>query len=124
MQKTPYFGLNLPEGTDRVDIEALNENSEVIDTAMAQIRTKAEAPVYYNQVIDTPEELPASDVYPWAKTDKKPVYSAYEVGAYSQAEINAQVSNLQQEIDEISGSTSDDPIPIELIKSLFDDPID
>ena len=60
MKQTQHYNLNLPEGADRVDVEALNANSDVIDTVMYQIQGKAEAPVYYNQIINTPSALPYS----------------------------------------------------------------
>lgn len=37
----------------------------------------------YNDLINTPDSLPASDVYEWAKRPEKPTYTAEEVGALS-----------------------------------------
>ena len=121
MQHTVYFNLNLPDGPDRVDVEALNENSEIIDVSMAQIRSKAEAPVYYNEVLNAPESLPASDVYPWAKKSAKPSYEAYEVGSLSSTEIYGIKDNLQVQIDELDEKVDEIlPLPDEFIDSLFD----
>lgn len=125
MQKTPNFNLNLPEGPDRVDVEAINENSEVIDLVMAQIRSKAEAPVYYNQVLNTPSSLPASDVYPWAKQATKPTYSPSEIGTMSTTDITQITDDLDDRVTAIEeGSVNVETITPEQIKSLFDNPVD
>ena len=99
MRHTEEYGLNLPEGNDIVDIDALNENSNIIDTAMYQIKVKAEEPVEYSEILHTPTSLPASDVFPWAKTPTKPSYTAADVGTYSAGEIDLQHYSMQQDID-------------------------
>lgn len=123
MQQTTYYNLNLPEGTDRVDVDALNENSEVIDLAMYQIKTTAEAPVYYSQVINTPESLPASDVYPWAKASTKPTYTADEVGTMTTTQITQVTDDLSERIEEVAQQAANvEKITNEQILSLFENP--
>ena len=40
MNKTTNFEFNLPEGTDNVDIEVLNENMDKLDEIFADIYSK------------------------------------------------------------------------------------
>lgn len=123
MQQTQYYNLNLPEGADRVDIEALNANSDVIDIIMHQIQAKAEAPVYYSQVLNTPSSLPASDVYPWAKASTRPTYTASDVGTLSSTTINQMVSDLNDRINEVDQKAANvESISDDQILSLFDSP--
>lgn len=100
MRHTEEYGLNLPEGNDIVDVDALNENSMIIDTAMYQIKVRAEEPVEYSEILHRPTSLPASDVFPWAKNPTKPAYSAWEIGTYSTDEIDQQHNLMQQDIDD------------------------
>ena len=121
MRHTDAYGLNLPEGNDIVDVDALNENSLIIDTAMDQIRIKAEEPVEYNEILHRPTSLPASDVYPWAKNPLKPTYTAYEVGTLSSGEIEAERVVLQEQIDLTNAKIDSlNPITNDEIDSLFD----
>lgn len=124
MQQTQYYNLNLPEGSDRVDIEALNANSDMIDFTMHIIQGKAEAPIYYNQIINTPSSLPASDVYPWAKSATKPSYTANEVGTMDTNQITQITDNLDDRVTQLEeGAVDVETITPEQIDSLFDDPI-
>ena len=124
MEQTQHYNLNLPEGADRVDIDALNANSDVIDTVMFQIQGKAEAPVYYNQVLNTPSSLPASDVYPWAKGANKPSYRADEVGTMSTTQITQITDDLDTRVTNLeNGAVDVETITDDQINSLFDDPI-
>lgn len=124
MQQTQYYNLNLPEGDDRVDVEALNANSDVIDLTMHQIQVKAEAPIYYSQVLNTPSSLPASDVYPWAKGSLKPTYTADEVGTMTATQITQITDDLDARVTELEqGAVDVETITPEQIDSLFDDPI-
>lgn len=123
MHKTTYYDLNLPEGSDRVDVAALNENSEVIDFVLAQLRSIATAPVHYSQIVDAPMTLPASDVYPWAKASVKPVYTPADVGTMSTAQIESLMDALSDRIEEVAQQAANiDAITNEQISSLFDDP--
>lgn len=124
MQQTEHYNLNLPEGADRVDVEALNANSDVIDLAMHQIQVRAEAPVYYSQVLNTPSSLPASDVYPWAKGSMKPTYSASEVGTMTATQITQITDDLDDRVTQLEqGAVDVETITDEQIDSLFEDPI-
>lgn len=111
MRHTDAYGLNLPEGNDIVDVDALNENSLIIDTAMDQIRIRVEEPVDYREIINKPTSLPASDVYPWAKSPNKPAYTASEVGTLTAAEIADEHNQLQDQID-LTNQKIDDLTPI------------
>lgn len=122
MRHTDEYGLNLPDGDDQVDVDALNENSMIIDTAMYQIKVKAEEPVEYSEILHKPTSLPASDVFPWAKNPTKPTYVASEIGTYSTAEIDEQHELMQQGIDSANSKIdSFAPISSADIDSLFDD---
>lgn len=63
-------------------------------TGLADVATSAD----YNDLINCPTELPASDVYPWAKEPVKPTYTPQEVGAISITEKG--VINGVAELDE------------------------
>ena len=124
MQQTTHYNLNLPEGADRVDIEALNANSDVLDTVIFQVQSKAEAPVYYNQVLNTPSALPASDVYPWAKGALKPQYTANEVGTMTTSQITQITDDLDIRVTQLEeGAVDVETITNEQIDSLFENPI-
>ena len=55
------------------------------------------APATHNhtksQITDFPTSMPASDVYAWAKAATKPTYTANEVGAITQDELNTHTTN-------------------------------
>lgn len=120
MRHTEEYGLNLPEGDDIVDVDALNENSMIIDTAMYQIKVRAEEPVEYSEILHRPTSLPASDVFPWAKNPTKPAYSASEIGTYSTDEIDQQHDLMQQDIDDANAKIDAFlPISDAEIDSLF-----
>ena len=122
MKQTTHYNFNLPEGTDRVNIAALNANSEVLDTVIYQVQGKAEAPVYYSQVLNTPTSLPASDVYPWAKSSTKPKYTANEVGTLDTAQITLITDTLNDRIDQVAQQAANiDAITADQINSLFDE---
>ena len=124
MQQTTHYNLNLPAGSDRVNIEALNYNSDVIDTVMYQIQGKAEAPVYYSQVLNTPSSLPASDVYPWAKAGVKPAYTASEVGTMTSTQIIEITGDLDDRVTALEeGAVDVETITDDQINSLFDNPV-
>lgn len=124
MQQTEHYNLNLPEGADRVDIEALNANSDVLDTVIYQVQAKAEAPVYYSQVLNTPSALPASDVYPWAKGSMKPQYTANEVGTMTTTQITQITDDLDNRVTQLEeGAVDVETITNEQIDSLFENPI-
>ena len=120
MRHTDAYGLNLPEGDDIVDVDALNENSLIIDTAMDQMRIKVEEPVEYSEILHKPTSLPASDVFPWAKSPTKPVYTASEVGTLTSVEIQAEHEQLQDQID-LTNQKIDNLTPItnDEIDALF-----
>ena len=121
MRQTEHYNFNLPDGTDRVNIEALNANSEVLDTVIFQVQGKAEAPVYYSQILNTPTSLPASDVYPWAKNSNKPQYTANEVGTLDTAQITMITDGLSDRIDQVAQQAANiDAITADQINSLFD----
>ena len=120
MQKTVNYNLNKPDGIDRVYVDDLNANMDILDSALFATKIIAEAPVYYNDIYNTPSALPASDVFPWAKSNKKPMYTADEVGTYSSAQIDDIDANLQAQIDDIiAGTDIGQPITEAQIKSLF-----
>lgn len=124
MQQTQHYNLNLPEGSDRADIAALNANSDVLDTVIFQVQGKAEAPVYYSQVINTPSSLPASDVYPWAKGSLKPTYTADEIGTLSATQITEITGDLDTRVTALEqGSVDVETITDDQINSLFDNPV-
>jgi hypothetical protein len=123
MRQTDHYNFNLPEGEDRVDIDALNANSEVLDTVLFQVQGKAEAPVDYNQILNPPNALPASDVYPWAKASNKPTYTADEVGTLDTSQITMITDELSDRIDEVAQQAANvDAITADQINSLFDTP--
>ena len=120
MQQTTNYNLNKPDGIDKVYVDVLNQNMDILDTAVYAVKIKAEEPVYYNEIYNTPSALPASDVYPWARANKKPIYNAAEVGTYSAEQIDDKDAYLQEQIDEISsGAYIGTPITEAQIKSLF-----
>lgn len=122
MRQTDHYNFNLPDGDDRVDVDALNANSEVLDTVLFQVQGKAEAPVYYNQILNPPSSLPASDVYPWAKASNKPTYTADEVGTLDTAQITFITDGLSDRIEEVAQQAANvDAITSDQINSLFDD---
>ena len=121
MRQTDHYNFNLPDGTDRVDVDALNANSEVLDTVLFQVQGKAEAPVYYSQILNPPSALPASDVYPWAKSSNKPQYTADEVGTLDTAQITMITDGLSVRIEEVAQQAANvDAITADQINSLFD----
>lgn len=81
MATTPYYNLNKPDGSDRVDITTLNANMDILDTVVKQVSDKANEEVYWSQIVNKPASMPASDVYEWAKASRKPDYTYLEVGA-------------------------------------------
>ena len=58
--------------SDITDFSHTHVKSDITD--FAHTHTKSE-------ITDFPESMPASDVYPWAKAETKPSYTATEVGA-------------------------------------------
>lgn len=121
MKQTTHYNFNLPEGADRVNVEALNANSEVLDTVLFQVQGKAEAPVYYSQILNPPASLPASDVYPWAKSSTKPTYTADEVGTLDTSQITMITDGLSDRIEEVAQQAANvDAITADQINSLFD----
>lgn len=124
MQQTQHYNLNLPEGSDRVDIDALNANSDMLDSIIYQVQGKAEAPVYYNQILNAPSSLPASDVYPWAKGSVKPTYSANEVGTMTSEQITLITNDLDERVTQLEeGAVDVETITDAQIDSLFENPI-
>ena len=122
MQETTNYGFKKPDGIDRVYVDVLNENMDNLDTLIFGVKSKADAPIYYNEIYNTPVALPASDVYPWAKSNKKPSYTAGEVGTLSEDEIDQIVADLQDQIDALaSGGGTISSITEAEIDSLFPD---
>jgi len=123
MQRTANYNMNLPEGADPVDIEALNVNTEIIDLEMAQVRVEAERPRNWNEILGKPSSYPSSDVYPWAKAANKPVYTAREVGTLSSTAIYSLTDELEYRIEALEEGGNITPISNTEIKALFDNPI-
>lgn len=124
MQHTANYNLNLPEGADPVDVEALNSNAEVIDLEMAQIRVEAERPRNWSEIIGKPSSYPSSDVYPWAKASNKPTYSPSEVGTLSSTTIYSMNQGLDERVTALEeGGSNVTPISDNDIKALFDNPV-
>ena len=91
MKETEKLKLKLPEISDWADIAALNDNFQVLDSWLEQLKSDIIAKLNdtpakdhthtRKDITDFPTSLPASDVYDWAKQPNKPAYTAGEVGA-------------------------------------------
>jgi len=101
MKETEKLKLKLPETSDWADIAALNDNFQVLDSWLEQLKSDIIAKLNdtpakdhthtRKDITDFPTSLPASDVYDWAKQPNKPAYTAGEV----RARPNTWTPNLQ-----------------------------
>ena len=110
---TDNYDLVLPRGTDRVNIDDLNSNFEVIDGQMKALENGGST-VRWNQIVDAPSSLPASDVQAWAKGQFPP--SIEEIpGGLNESQVRAMIegstpdpgTDYESQIEAISDRVSD-----------------
>lgn len=95
-ESDPVFSASAAAGITSSDIT--NWNSKTSNTGtVTQVKVGSTAYSPSNGVVTLPAyptTLPASDVSSWAKASTKPSYTASEVGAATQSDINTAIQNL------------------------------
>ena len=95
-ESDPVFTASAAAGITSSDIT--NWNSKTSNTGtVTQVKVGTTAYNPSNGVVSLPAyptSLPASDVSSWAKAATKPTYTASEVGAATQSDINSAISDL------------------------------
>lgn len=95
-ESDPVFTASAAAGITSSDIT--NWNSKTSNTGtVTQVKVGTTAYNPSNGVVSIPAyptSLPASDVSSWAKAATKPTYTASEVGAATQSDINSAISDL------------------------------
>ena len=95
-ESDPVFSASAAAGITSSDIT--NWNSKTSNTGtVTQVKIGSTAYNPSNGVVSLPAyptTLPASDVSSWAKASTKPSYTASEVGAATQSDINTAIQNL------------------------------
>ena len=95
-ESDPVFTASAAAGITSSDIT--NWNSKTSNTGtVTQVKVGTTAYNPSNGVVSLPvypTSLPASDVSSWAKAATKPTYTASEVGAATQSDINSAISDL------------------------------
>ena len=95
-ESDPVFSASAAAGITSSDIT--NWNSKTSNTGtVTQVKVGSTAYSPSNGVVTLPAyptTLPASDVSSWAKASTKPSYTASEVGAATQSDINSAISDL------------------------------
>lgn len=85
--------------TNKVNVEDIIDN---LTTSVSNKPLSAKMGVELKKLIDAikiPTTLPASDVYSWAKQPQKPKYTAAEVGAATEAYVDAEIEEVVGDIN-------------------------
>ena len=111
MEDTILYGLlnkkikAAESGTSSVPtkLSELSDDSNhrtVSDIEKATWNNKSDFSGDYNDLINTPSSLPASDVYEWAKQETKPTYTSDEIGADPEGSAATAEANAKQYSDD------------------------
>jgi hypothetical protein len=94
---------DISEKADKTELHT-HENKEVLDSISADKVSawdnKSDFSGSYNDLVDTPASLPASDVSDWAKAETKPTYTASEVGADESGSASTAETNANKYTDD------------------------